>query len=169
MAELDGKADFIVPVLIGTIPAIPDFLEHKLYVDLQQKAQSEVVAELYGAILTTPPATPPPVDNLQAKVRSGTASHIAEVVLEATVFAETISFVVKTSVPIRARAFRFEPAQTWAFLSTREAEEDPHLHAIALEGWRLKPGGPRFIIELTFDPGTDAAKVVTFVDRAIFD
>ncbi len=59
--------------------------------------------------------------------------------------------------------------QTWAFLSTREAEEDSHLHAIALEGWRLKPGGPQFIIELTFDPGTDAAKVVTFVDRTIFD
>lgn len=161
--EVGGKKDFIVPVLIDDIPAVPDFLEHKHYVDLRGTTELEAVEEIHAAITGTAPGPGAPVDNIGISVRQGSAPNIAEVVFSVKAFAEPASVWVKANQPMRARTAHFDPPM--AINSLRDNENDPFEYFVAAEFPRIERGRS-FIVEITFDAGVDAVDAIVDASRA---
>jgi hypothetical protein len=164
MREINGvDPDFIVPVLIGDIDAVPAFLEDKKYIALHKMKEEEWLAELVAAIRGIRP-----VPGLAAQAENVVVhwepvvsqAHAVRLVFEARFWAVKASFGVTTSENIR-EAYREWPDHRGAGLVTEGVAEH---HGDRFYGFQcvrptLRPGY-RLELVLEFAPGTDAMAAI---------
>jgi hypothetical protein len=166
MAEISGvKPEFIIPVKLGEIAKVPDFLESKLYIDVSGQTIEAWLPEIYAAITGTPGAAEPPhQDNLV--VKSGVASNDATVIVlefKTRAWAENISFSVTTRAPILEREYQLVPPQRGGALDD-VLREEPHRYCVALDGKQITRT-QAFAMLMKFAPGTNLASVISDCTR----
>jgi hypothetical protein len=164
-ADKDG---FVVPVIIETMSAVPEFLAGKAYVDLRAKTKEEVVEAMYAAMTGAPPVPEPEAAPLNYEIRKARKPHTVEVSFWVELFALPASVYVQTALPIRAQSFRFEPMDAAPPMLGMVEKAEPFLYAIELQDVRLERGGPRLVLQLTFDPGANLTSALTGVGRYVF-
>jgi hypothetical protein len=160
--EIGGsKPDYVVPVKMGGLTAMPPFIEPKKYIDLDRLSEPEWLAEFHAAATGKGlPSDIAPEQNLQV-VPVGSPpgqSHIIQYTVRAQYWAEDIGLVFST----KARAEKVE----WAWAAGGQGNptnysiiRTPTQAGIMLPGRRIKPGDD-LRVTLTFNPGTDAAAMI---------
>ncbi len=167
MREIEGvNPDFIIPVLIGEITAVPAFLEDKKYIPLHRMTEAEWLPELVAAIRGI---RPDPAEALEENVAVHAESvpgqpHIVRIAFEARFWAVKVDFEVHTSEDIVQAGFSFPAASgvlTWQGSRTRRGER---VFAFMCEQPEIRPGYP-VVFELEFAPGVDALGAIERIGR----
>jgi hypothetical protein len=169
MKEITGvNAEYIAPVKIGELDTLPDFLEHKRYIDLGRLTEDQWVAQ-FDSALTGTPARPTggetPNLAIELAVRPD-SPNVAEVWFQPRAWAEPISFVVECDATIVAaryigtRVIERGMIMDSDFSGTnfqgqpREVRE-PNRYACYWPGHDVR-AGDRVGIEIVLADGTDA-------------
>jgi hypothetical protein len=156
--------DYIVPVLVDEIAAMPPFLEDKKYIALYRMTEEEWLAELVAAIQGTRPGVPAQnTDNIQVRLSvTPDEPHVARVIFEARFWTTRASFIVHTNQDIVATQIEW-PANPWggAMMDVIRSE-DARFYAFRCSQPEVRPGNPLAFV-LTFAPGTDASKAIARV------
>jgi hypothetical protein len=100
----DVDPDYIVPVKIGDLDRLPDFLEHKFYIDLGRLTEDQWIAAFNGTLTgepTQPTGEGTPNLAIEIDVRPGTP-NLADVWFKPRVWAEPISFAVESEAVIES-------------------------------------------------------------------
>jgi hypothetical protein len=158
--EIDGvKPDFIVPVKLGSISKFPPFIESKKYIDLERQTETEWLAEFHRALTGAAGAQAVEhQDNLEITLAPLTDdSDGVAVVFRARYWAETVGFLVTTTVDIVRRNYQFIPALPGAHSSA--VKEGLREYGVYVQGERLS-GERSFAIAVTFPPGADLSNAI---------
>lgn len=168
MREIQGvDPDYIVPVKVGDLTAIPPFLEEKLYIDLGKMTDVEWLAAFDAAITGMPPR---PVGagspNVVWWVESGPeGEHVAYVYFAAKAWAERFSFLVETNEDMVEETGSV--TDVWpggSLMGPINLERGPRVAALSFASPDLRPGEP-LAIKIEFPPGIDAKQAVSSVSR----
>ncbi|MDZ7785884.1 MAG: toll/interleukin-1 receptor domain-containing protein [Candidatus Saccharibacteria bacterium] len=174
MREIKEETFFIVPVKIGTVDKMPDFLEDRLYIDLTRLSKADWL-KTFDAAVRGEPATPgsiPSAPNLNVTVESAEESSTALVWFEPRTWAEEIAFAVTSTVDMLSAnylGFLSSPTpgmQMWSGKSgdfTRgfpDERKSPRQYSIRLPHHDLRPG-QRVAIKVQLPAGADPRQALT--------
>ncbi len=169
MKEINGiDSDYIVPVKIGDLDRLPDFLEHKFYIDLGHMTEDQWVTALDGA-LTGNPARPTEggTSNLVVTIEvRPNRPNVAEVWFMPRAWAEPISFAVESAAAIESARYigtrlvgdgMIMDSGFSGFNSHGPAREirEPNRYACNWPGHDV-PAGERVGVEIVLASGADA-------------
>ncbi len=159
--ELGGqRPGYVVPVKMGGLSAVPPFMEHKKYIDLDRLTQAEWMAELRAAATGTKlPSGVTTVENLLVDTVADPAEpHIVQLAIRAQHWADEIGFIVETSrvaqtvSHVWAAGGRGGAASYSKFIRPTEV-------GYALRDERLTPGSD-FRLTIVFEPGVDGRQAI---------
>lgn len=152
MKEISGiNPDYIIPVKLGAVKAYPPFLESKIYIDISELTENEMLEEIHSAILGVQTRQPGPIqDNVIHKILPVDGeTHAVMVALEAKYFAAEVSHVVVTAAKIAKGGFDFPAIKGIRQVSVVEKLEQTE-YAVKIIGERLRPGNP-FVFIIWFE------------------
>jgi hypothetical protein len=162
MREIEGvDPDFIIPVLIGEIDAVPAFLEGKKYVALHRMPEEEWLPELVAAIQGT---QAPTADEITQNVGYHIAAapnepHVARITFLAKLWPAPMAFSVETSEDIVWCNDEWPGA---VVMSYREESRGDRHFAVRVGEPLIRPGYS-VVFVLEFAPGTDAVAAIEHV------
>lgn len=162
--ELGGKRPgYVIPVKMGGLSAVPPFVEHKKYIDLDRLTEAEWLAEFNAAATGTKlPSGVAAVDNLQVDTVADPAQpHIVQLAFRANHWAEDIGFIIETTRPAKTVSHIWA-AGGWGGPASYSKFVRPAEVGYALRDERLMPGSD-FRLTVAFDPGVDGLKAIAGV------
>lgn len=152
-----GGETFIIPVLLGKIHKIPDFLEDKLYLDITQMTESEFLKILYSSVKgMREGVSTRKVQNLQ--IRIARQNKMMEVHLIPQYWAEDIAFEIEINKPYKTVLFGFSKSGTAMAASVCE-EKAEKIYRICLPDKRITPDN-FFIVHFDFENAAEDINVV---------
>jgi hypothetical protein len=163
--EINGiKPEFIVPIKVGSIPSFPPFLESKFYIDIENKTEEEWLQDIYAAISRQKKPLGSQTKNLQVSAHIASDNpKAAMLVFEAMYWAEPISFLVKTSVPVKSTIWQVPGLRGMHQVSITELK-GTNQYGLAMQNQSIKPRYP-FIIGIEFDAPEDPRSLIVEVDK----
>ena len=163
--EIQGiKPEFIVPIKVGTIPSFPPFLESKYYIDIENKTEEEWLQDIHAAITRQKKPLGSETQNLQVSAHIAADNpRAAMLVFEALFWAEPISFLVKTSRPVKSSVWQIPGLKGMHQISVNEMQGTNH-YGLAIQNQSIKPKHP-FIIGIEFDGSEDPRSLIVGVDK----